>query len=319
MIKRAAVQYITPGNPSAFAGKRTVYNHHRGRLRMADTDRILSSNFAYTLHRQRRKPKFRNPFFMYVRRQQLQLDLFDMQEFSKSNDGVKYLNAGIDCATKRLFVRGMPDKTAASSLSAIKSIVEEMQDRPSTVLMDAGKEFQNILVRQYMASQGIKIIRSHSEVKASIIERLGRSLQRLLYTYMTENTTRRYIDKLQDLVQSYNTRPHRTHGMTPLEADLHENRHRLITALGENYAKVVRARNQKRKTFKVGDIVRIQMEVNKFTRSYKEQFSRELFRVVGIERRMPIETYNLESVDDEETLLGSWYASELVKVTKELI
>ena len=320
MIKRAAAQYILPGDSSAFGGQNALLKRHQGKLSLSSAKRVLSSNFAHSLHRERRKPKYRNNFFLYYRRQQIQIDLFELLEFAKDNDGVKYLSAAIDGATKRLCVRAMVDKTARSSLAAIKSMFEEMGDDILSVHFDRGAEFRNSLVRNYLLEAGVKIAHNHSEVKAAIVERAGKSLQRLIYAFMTENTTRRYIHMLQSLVDTYNNRPHRSlGGMTPNEADLHENRHRLISALGEKYAPTVLARNKKRKTFEVGDVVRIEMETTKFSRSYREQFSRELFRVVGIENRMPIPTYNVQSLEDGEVVLGSFYASQLALVTKELI
>ena len=316
MFKRASFQYITPGSAEAFSSKSNLRRQHAGALSEKEADRVLSSTFSYPLHRQRRKPRILNPFFMYYRRQQLQVDLFEMRELAKENDGVKYLSAAIDGASKRLFVRGLKDKTAASSLKAIKSILKEMKSFPLTFFADKGGEYRNSAVRAFLKSHGITIVHNKSQMKAAIIERAGRSLEKMLYAYMTQNNTRRYIDVLQQLVHSYNTRVHSSlNGMTPMEADLPENRHRLISALGEKYADAVRARDRKRKTFQVNDVVRIEKERTKFTRSYNEQFSRELFRIVKIERRMPIETYNLMSLTDGEVLDGSWYASELALVT----
>ena len=51
---------------------------------------------------------------------------------------------------------------------------------------------------------------------------VNRTLQGLIYKYLTNNNTWRYIDSLQDLVKSYWKRIHSTIGIFPLDAEKDE-------------------------------------------------------------------------------------------------
>lgn len=49
-------------------------------------------------------------------------------------------------------------------------------------------------------------------MKANYAERVIRTMKKIMYRYFLKNRTYRYIDILQDLVTSYNQRPHRSLG-----------------------------------------------------------------------------------------------------------
>ena len=66
-------------------------------------------------------------------------DLMDMQHFSKSNDGMKYLLADIDSFSKFVFLIPLKDKsgeTVSNAFGKIKSPAEK-------VWVDKGNEFYN--------------------------------------------------------------------------------------------------------------------------------------------------------------------------------
>jgi len=57
----------------------------------------------------------------------------------------------------------------------------------------------------------------NEDIKAAVVERFNRTLKTKLYRYFTFKNTRRYIDILQDLVDSYNATRHRSINMSPEE------------------------------------------------------------------------------------------------------
>ena len=82
--------------------------------------------------------------------------------------------------------------------------------------MWSGLEFLNRTVQALLKKNGIHHFSSHNaETKASIVERFNRKLKTHMWRYFTKHQTWRYIDVLQDLVQSYNNSPHRSIGMAP--------------------------------------------------------------------------------------------------------
>ena len=79
---------------------------------------------------------------------------------------------------------------------------------------DEGKEFYNQHVKRVLDKRGIiHYSVSSREIKASLTERLIRTIKGKLYKYMSHNNTRRYIDVLPDIIESYNNSYHRGLGL----------------------------------------------------------------------------------------------------------
>ena len=120
-----------------------------------------------------------------------------------------------------------------------------------------------------------------------------------------------FLDKL---VETYNTRPHRSiDQMTPNQADVEDNEARVQAIHHERFEKI----SQHRKTtlpFKLGDLVRIKTSAKKISsssRAYAEQFKGEYFRIMRINRTLPVAMFYLRSLDTGEMIEGGFYAQEL--------
>ena len=131
---------------------------------------------------------------------------------------------------------------------------------------------------------------------------------------MTQKESLRYIDELQEIVSGYNNKPHRSIGyMTPLSADKIRNQAKVRGILRENYLKVKR----KKPRYNLGQIVRIKTDAKRpssSTRAYAEQYKLELFRIVRINKTMPVPMYYLKSMDTEEIIKEGFYGNELSAV-----
>ena len=152
-----------------------------------------------------------------------------------------------------------------------------------------------------------------SETKAPHVERFQRSFQSLIYRFLTERQTMRYIDELPGLLSTYNKRGHRSLAyMTPEEAELPKNQGRVLIAVNDNYSKIV-AKKQKPK-FSVGETVRISKLRHKMLRGYQEQFKEEYFKIISVSKRLPIPMFGLQSLETGEMIDGNFYASELQRI-----
>ena len=58
---------------------------------------------------------------------------------------------------------------------------------------------------------------THSEGKSVVAERFIRTLKSKIYKYMTSISKNVYIDKLDDIVNEYNNKYHRTIKMKPVD------------------------------------------------------------------------------------------------------
>lgn len=132
---------------------------------------------------------------------------------------------------------------------------------------------------------------------------------------MTENETRRYIDVLPKLVESYNNRNHRMIGTTPYIAENDPSTHLEMRNLASKYYEKIKKRNV---VYKVGDTVRIVKLKNKFARGYNEQQQQEIFKIKEVKTKQRIPMYVLETYNGDETITGSFYDNELVKISGDV-
>ena len=148
-----------------------------------------------------------------------EIDLAQFDSFQSENLGVKYLLFVIDVFSKHLWIESLKDKTHKSVLKALKKILSGSR-RPTSIRSDLGKEFVNKYVRGYLSKEGINTYYSQNETKSAVVERSIRSIKTIMYTYFRHKQTYKYIDVIQDMVASYNKRPHRSlGGYTPSEVN----------------------------------------------------------------------------------------------------
>ncbi|PCJ29148.1 MAG: hypothetical protein COA94_02455 [Rickettsiales bacterium] len=314
--KRVESNYVKLRHPTAFSGKSKLSQYYKNTAKESEIDNALSSNYSYSLHRQYKRPRQYNPFFIYKKRQQLQIDLLETSKLSASNDGVRYLLTAIDCFSRKAWIEPIINKEKNTVLAALRRILEESGPF-ETAYVDHGSEFISNVMKRFFIAENIKVTYTRSEIKAAIVERFNRTIQTLIYQYLTEYETLRYVDVLQDLLYSYNDRAHRSiANLSPNQAELEENKNKVVNALNKHYTKATRLRNAKKKRqFKVGDMVRLKLIGAKFVRGYHLQFTLELFKIEKIEHRMPIKTYVVRSMDTNEVIEGSYYPEELQLVT----
>lgn len=176
-------------------------------------------------------------------------------------------------------------------------------------------EFSNQLFKQFCDQYGIICFNPDTSIHAAFIERFNRSLQDLIYRYKTENETERYIDALPELVNTYNNRTHRMTGTTPFIAENDPTTHLEIRNRAAKYHATIK---KKPVVFQVGDTVRIAKLKNKFSRGYNEQQQLEIFKIKEVKTNHIIPMYVLETYNGDETIVGSFYSFELVKVTGDV-
>ena len=108
-----------------------------------------------------------------------------------------------------------------------------------------------------------------------------------------------YFDVLDDIVNKYNNKVHRTIKMKPI--DVTDN----------TYLDSKKEVNDKDPKFKVGDHVRISKYKNIFAKGYTPNWSEEVFVVSKIKNTVPW-TYVINDLNGEE-IIGKFYEKELQK------
>jgi hypothetical protein len=289
--------YRTPGHPTAFSAPGNVAKTYN--ITQEQARQYLEEIDSYVTHREYKRPSQFNPYFIHNRRKLVQADLIDIMELSRFNNGVKYLLLIIEVFSRKIWVYPLKLKSGPQVKEALLMWLASIRrPYPEAFATDAGREFLNRDVRELLQSRGIRQENAIGTCKAAIAERANKSLQILIYKYLSEKQTKKYIDKLPDLVKTYNKRGHRTlQNMSPNEADLVQNEERVRGIHAERYAKVKR----KNPKFQIGQIVRIKLESKALapqSRAYKPQFKDEYFIIDGINTRLPIPMYKLKAMNE---------------------
>ncbi|HSN23007.1 MAG TPA: chromo domain-containing protein, partial [Methylomicrobium sp.] len=119
--------------------------------------------------------------------------------------------------------------------------------------------------------------------------------------------TRRYLDVLQDIMDSYNNTKHRSIGMAPAQVDP-TNEQTVRNRLYPPKPKTLKYK------YDVGDTVRISIKRQLYDKSYMGHWSEELFTVSARHPTEPV-TYGIKDLAGED-IKGKFYEPELQKVVE---
>src|SRR3978361_2350664 len=143
-----------------------------------------------------------------------QIDLAEVQPFAKVNRGMRYILVVIDCCSKFLWTRPVKSKTADEVTKAMASVLAEGQV-PRLLQPDRGREFYNTSFQSLMRQYNIRHYSTFSVMKASMAERVIRTLKERLYKAFDVQGSHRWLTLLPDITTDYNQTVHRTTGMKP--------------------------------------------------------------------------------------------------------
>lgn len=303
-MKQLAKKYYDPANPVGFTGD------HR-HLKHVNAEEWLSSQDAYTMHKPvRRRFKTRSYQTSHVDRQ-WQADLVDMQGLTAHNDGYRYLLTCIDVFSRYAWAVPLKTKYADSVIEGFKKIFKAGRV-PELLQTDQGKEFENRNLQSYLLTVGSRQFSVKSDYKAALVERFHRTLRARMWRYFTANKTKRYVDVLGKLLQSYNNRPHSSlEGHTPTQV---VNESRLQWYLWDVRNPVETPQRKRKLRYKVGDHVRLSWKKKTFQRGYTQNWTAEIFVVAEVNAGEP-PMYKVADLDGN-VLEGKFYEAEMQRVRK---
>lgn len=235
-----------------------------------------------------------------------QADLIDIKNLSSVNKGYKYILIIIDCFSKYAWAVPVKTKTKSEITNAFKKILDS--DRvPNNLQTDLGKEFYNDEFHRLMKTKNINHYSTYSTKKASIVERLIRTLKSKLYKNFSLVGNYAWIGKpLDNVIKTYNETVHTTTKHKPVDVN-YSNEH----VVRENIVKAQKHLSSKKNKFNKGDCVRISKYKAAFKKGYTPNWSTELFTIAQIKNTNPI-TYHIED-SRKNRILGSFYEQELQK------
>lgn len=304
-----------PSSKFAFSGVSKIKQIYGSSKKVKEIENELSENRTYTRHKEAKKIKNFNPFFVYDINDMWQIDLMYLPDLSKYNEGYKYLLCLIEVFTRKLYIKILKDKTCKIVTNAFIEIQEKINNFPKKVVCDMGGEFKCSLFINYCEKNNINLIFTTNDTKASHVERAQRSFQAILYRILEENQTKNYINHLDEVLSIYNNRENRITGFSPNEAMKKENFSNVRRNLEKYYSSRLSLR--KKPKYKIGDVVRVLEKRKNFSKGYHPYFSEEVFRIQKVLTNLPQPRYILKNINDSETIIGSFYERELTKATHE--
>lgn len=230
------------------------------------------------------------------------MDIVEMTAFASENDGFKYILNAIDVFSRFAYAIPLKSKNASDVLAAFKKIISEAGTKPIKIYTDAGKEFLNEKMKQFLNKNKITQYSTYGEHKASIVERFNRTIKNWLYKEFTANNNRNWTKTLPQLIEYYNYEHiHRGIKMTPDQKK---------TQVSIPEEKIFTKRKSPK--FKLHDVVRVSLAKKVFDRGYEQKWSDEQYTIVGVNHGN-IPSYNLRDGNNND-ISGSFYEPELQKI-----
>lgn len=237
-----------------------------------------------------------------------QADLVEMLTYAKDNKGNKYILVVINCFSKFAWALPLKTKKGLEVASAMSKILKKLPTIhiPKNLQTDGGLEFFNQDFKKLMKIYKINHYQTYSEKKASIVERLNRTLKTMMWKEFNLNGSYKWLNILPKIVDTYNNKKHRTIGMKPKEVK--KKHEKLLLNTAYNRIKIAYPKNK----FKVGDNVRISKVRGIFDKKYMPNWSTEIFKVLKVQLTNPT-TYLLKD-ERNQNVLGAFYDQQLQRV-----
>ena len=139
-----------------------------------------------------------------------------------------------------------------------------------------------------------------NDTKAAIVERVTRTLKNNMYRYFKAENTFRYLDVLQDLVESYNNTYHCSIGMKPSQVNSRNEFQVFRQVFPASHLR------KRRVELKEGAHVRISRKKRMFEKEHAATWTEEIFKSTP-------PTFIFEDLLGEE-IKGKFYKEQLQKV-----
>jgi len=269
----------------------------------------LQQKIAQELHRPARRKFNRRKYILKGIKDLIQIDLIELPEFARANNGYRYILIAINCFSRYAFAEPLKTKTGKEVERKLARILV-LNKGIKNVQSDLGREFYNKDVKQLFDRLNINHYSVFSEIKAAFVERLNRTLKSRLYERLTANGTQKWLNILPDIVYQYNNTIHSAIGMTPASVRRRHEKHLIMLQLKKK-SKQSPSRTVYRPKFAIGDVVRISKFRQVFDKSFRLNWSPELFIIHGVFPTQP-PTYVIRDLNNE-IIQGRFYSEQLMK------
>ena len=306
--------YLDVSHPYGYSSPQALYKYLKtihNDIKLKDVKEFLHAQSSYTRHKQTHYHFNRRKTIVSKINHQWQIDLADLKSLSRHNQNAKYILFVIDVLSRKLYTRPLKNKKPSEVIKAFLSIMKTSNVKPFAIVSDQGSEFIAKPFQKMLQSNRIAFFPVYSKKKASIVERVQRTIKNKMFKYFTGRNTLKYIDILQDITKAYNNKTHGSIGMAPNQVT----KNNVEQVKQKLYGVPQIGRRPTRPKFKQGDTVRIILnDMNIFTKSYLPHFSNEIYSIFEVNNTSPV-TYKLIN-ENQVILKRKYYNLELSKVVE---
>ena len=312
--------YETIHSPHSFGGVDRLYKSvlkESPSITRKDVKEFLEEQPSYTLHKLTLKHFPRRKIISPKPGVIASCDLADVSLLSRENRGYKYILVFIDVFSR--FAQAVPvkKKDGKTIANALKLILNSGYfDNLRRLNTDEGGEFYNKHVQDILKRKRITLYSvSSREIKASLAERLIRTVKGKMYRYMSHYNTNKYIDILPDIIDSYNNSQHRSLGKQQTPTQIHNlsDPSEIKDQFHRMYKITYPSKNNTSSILSLGRTVRLADEKRNwiFRKGYTIQNTLEIFRIRKIDKKQFPIVYHLEDLQGDP-VKGIFYKEELV-------
>ena len=183
--------YTDISNPGGFSGVLPLLKAVKKtypEISKDDVKNFLQKNRTYSLFKPRKLKFPRSTIVPTGILDQVHCDLADFQALSRKNSGFNYLLVGVDIFTKMVYAAPVKSKTFKDMKESFEQLFKQMNHLPSSLFTDRGLEFVSNKTKKYLENEKGILLHSSSvgQMKASIAERMIRSIKSRLYRYFSQ-------------------------------------------------------------------------------------------------------------------------------------
>ena len=309
--------YTNASSPASFSSPIRVYAEARRRgikVTLRRVKSILTRFASFTMNKEIRERFPKRKVMSFFPGDSLSIDLLSMVSLARHNRQYKYILTVVDNYSLKIWCELMKRKTPAVSSVAMTKILDKMALEgitPYSANCDRGGEFSQSFL-QALKDRGIVYFFSQNANKSLMVENRIKVLKMKIYRYMNEFQTKVWYDQLTGFVQSINEAKNSRTGISPNEA-MGSIRRSLTLRRHAPYLVKMRAipLASKPTPISLHTFVRIPRKGTKSVtrRSYTENFSESLYRVVEVLQTIP-PTYKIADLDGT-VLKRRYYSYEL--------
>lgn len=188
-------------------GVTNVYKYIKTRyinIKRKDVEEFLMKQKDYQLTKNIKKV-VNKPIIEAIPNHKWQVDVIDMDKYSKNNGGRKYILNCVDVFSRKLWLRALKNLEAKTTTKAIKSIIDKAQIKPNIIQTDNGVEFQSEF-KEFLEKNNITQIfnNAYSPNENAIVERSNKEVRKIIRTLMLAENSFKWYDKLDQVEEHRN-------------------------------------------------------------------------------------------------------------------